>query len=83
MGFISVRLISIHRVDYSDPISPPPMTFLRDPSLRDPFWRLRYLSGIAVERWRRLVTTPGANTARGAATAFTKCSCWQQRDPLR
>jgi hypothetical protein len=54
MGFISVGLISIHRVDYSDPISPPTMTFLRDPSLRDPFWRLRYLSGIAIERWRRL-----------------------------
>jgi hypothetical protein len=57
MGFISVRLISIHRVDCFDPISPQPMTFLRDPSLRDPSlcdpsWRLRYLSGIAPERWR-------------------------------
>jgi hypothetical protein len=35
MGFISVRLISIHGVDYFDPISPPPMTFLRDLSLHD------------------------------------------------
>jgi hypothetical protein len=63
MGFISVGLISIDRVGYFDPISPPSMIFLRDPSLRDPTlgdpsWRLRYLSE-APERWRRLVTTPG------------------------
>jgi len=44
-------LISIHRVDYSDPISPPPMTFLRDPhfcAIRP--WRLRYLSEMLAER---------------------------------
>jgi hypothetical protein len=63
MGFISVGLISIHRVGYFDPISPPPMTFLRDPSLHDPSlcdpsWRLRYLSGIATE-WRRPQTCAG------------------------
>jgi hypothetical protein len=68
MGFISVGLISIDRVGYFDPISPPPMTLLCDPSLGDPSlcdWRLRYLSE-APERRRRLVTTLWANLRGGS-----------------